>query len=360
VTWHLQVLAEPLLYRRITLRGSAGVLALCNTFLTFGFADNSPARWVRSIVIEFGTGRFVDDIGPPDLVIPLTTLVTYASKLVEFELLKRSMPPSVLAVLQHPGRSRLTHLGIRLSRDYPTTITHVSVFQDLQELRLWLPNCDGETLPLIAADASPWVLPRLAELRVHVQDASDIDMEQLLGFLSRCSFVGLLRFSWINLGETDEWNTHALVEFLCINPTITDLRLRVVDDESNPLLEILSVTICPCVTVIAPEVDVFALHNPLSPQIRELVLESCAESDYWVWYLLDFILKYLRETDSLRRIVIAKWTKNGTFGWHDERSFNDDFLVVGRLATYGLKLRRKGVVLLDGYGMEMLLQLAPP
>jgi hypothetical protein len=335
-------------------------LALSNTFLTFGFADNSPARWVRSIVIEFGTYRSCDDIGPPDLVSPLTTLASYASKLVEFELLKRPMPPGVLAVLQYPGRSRLARLGITLSGDYPTTIAHVSGFQYLQELHLWLPNCNGETKPFIAADASPWVLPRLAELRVHVQNAGDIDMQQLLGFLSRCSFEGLLCFSWINLDWTGGWDPQALTEFLQHNASITDLRLRIFDFATDPIIPVLSCAAYPRVTAIGPGTESEFWDNPLSPHTRELILETESENEDGVWDLLDAILQYHRDTDSLRRIVIAKWTTDGTFGWHDERSSNDEFLVLGRLATYGLKLRRKGIALLDGYGMELLAQLTPP
>jgi hypothetical protein len=367
MTWILQALAEPLLYRRIALRKSSDVLALAEVFVNFGFAGDSPARWVRSVVIEFDVYRFVDDIGPPDLVSPLTTLVTYATNLVEFELLKRPMPPSVLAVLQYPGRSRLARLGTTLIVGFPSTIAHVSGFRDLQELHLWLPNRGDETLPLIAADASPWAFPRLAELRVHLQDFIGIHAQQLLAFLSRCSFVGLLHFSWINLDWTEAWDAHALTEFLQRNPTITDLRLRVMDSTTDAMAEVLSHTACPRVTVIGTGPEFNLTYNPLSARIQELILDCDLDTeseslDEWVyggWILLDAILQYHRDTDSLRRIVIAKLTKDGTFGWLDVRKSGAEYLVAGKLATYAPRLRLKGIALLDGYGMELLIQLAP-
>jgi hypothetical protein len=343
------------------------VLALADIFVNFGFAGDSPARWARSIVIEFGTYRFVDDIGPPDLVSPLTTLVTYATNLVEFGLLNRPMPPSVLAVLQHPGRSRLAHLGTTLIVGFPSTIAHVSGFKDLQELHLWLPIRDDETLPLVAADASPWVFPRLAKLRVHIEESSAIHMQQLLNFLSRCSFVGLLHFSWINLDSTDAWSTYALTEFLQHNPTITDLRLRVMDNETNAITEVLSCVACPRVTVIEPGIDSGPPFTGLSPQIQELILECHVEGqndqiDEWVyglWILLEAILEHHRDADSLRRVVIAKLSEDRTFRWLDNmRNSNAELFAVGKLATYVPRFRLKGIALLDRYGMELFAQLA--
>jgi hypothetical protein len=356
-----------LLYRRLALRKSSDVLALADIFVNFGFAGNSPARWARSIVIEFGTYRYVDDIGPPDLVSPLTTLVTYATNLVEFELLNRPMPPSVLAVLQHPGRPRLAHLGTTLIVGFPSTLAHVSGFKDLQKLHLWLPTGDDETLPLIAADASPWVFPRLAELRVHLQHSSEIHMDQLLGFLSRCSFVGLLHFSWIKFGWSDSWSTDALIEFLQHNATITDLRLCIIHPGANSISEVLSCVACPRVTVIGPGIDSGPPFTGLSPRIQELILECHVEVhkdqiDDWVdglWILLEAILEHHRDADSLRRIVIAKLSEDRTFRWLDTmRNSYAELFAVGELTTYVSRFRLKGIALLDGYGMELFAQLA--
>jgi hypothetical protein len=360
VTWHSQALAEPLLYRRITLRDSAGDLALSNTFLTFGFADNSPARWVRSIVID----RFVDDTGPPDLVGPLTTLATYASKLVEFGLLKRPMPPSVLAVLQHPGRSQLTYLGLPLAINRHSTLEHVSRFCHLRDLQLWLYESEDDIKEI---SAPAWSFPCLTDLRVHIAECNSGDEQQLLGFLVRCSFPALQSFSWLNYTWCDGWEPHALTQFLRHNPTLTDLCLSIIDITEPPLAplaRVLADAACPRVTLIGPCVAHTLPDNPLSTRVQELVLHCHWESltEEWVlglWQLLDAVLEHHRDTDALRRIVIAKITEDEAFGWLDARQSDDEVIIAGKLATYIPRFRQKGVAMLDGHGLELQLQRPP-
>jgi hypothetical protein len=204
VTSILQALAKPLLYLHITLQHRPAVLALADTFVAFGFADETPARWTRSFLIGS------HESGPSELedLNALIALVTYATGLIDFSMTRRSIPPSVLAVLQHPGRSKLKHLGAGLCINVPSTVRHISRFHGLQELRLWLPKIDNVD-ELIEDNTAAWTLPCLAVLDVRLED-SDLSHEQeLLGSLVRCPFARLTCFSWINFDFVAPWETQA-------------------------------------------------------------------------------------------------------------------------------------------------------
>jgi hypothetical protein len=274
------------------------------------------------------------------------------------------MPPSVLAVLQHPGRSQLKHLGAALCIDVPSQIRHISRFHGLQELRLWLPKIDNVD-ELIEDHTPAWTLPCLAVLDVRLED-SDLEHEQeLLRFLVRCSFARPIHFSWINFDFVAQWETPALTDFLRRNLVLAHLNLRIIDTEGPALVQVLTETACPRVELIGPYLAEKPSETPLSPRIEELVLDCHWEGGFheeWVpgvWRLLDAILQYHRDADALRQIMISHIAEEGSFGWLDDRGSNDEALTASKLASYVPKFRQKGIALLDGHGMALHVQHPP-
>jgi hypothetical protein len=354
-----QVLARPLLYRHIILQDQSSVLALADIFGALGFADNTPARWTRSLAIEGPS--FTSNHSP--FFVALTVFIVYATGLTVLDTRNRPVPSSVLAALQHPGRSPLRHLGIALYTEVPSTLSHISRFHQLRKLHLWLPmGDDRETL--IQADAPAWTLPLLEELDVSIEEATSRHEQELLGFFVRCSFSGLRRFAWINSDSLSQWETETLAQLLDRNLTLTQLHLRLVDQTDLALARVLPHAACPHVTLIDPYLADQLEENPLSPCIEELVLVCHWERGFpenWmvgVWCLLDAILQYHREENALSRIVISK-ISGRSFGWLDDGNSDEETLTARSLATYIPELRERGIALLDGNGMELHLQRPP-
>jgi hypothetical protein len=362
MTFVLQKIAEPLLYRHIVLPTTSGVEALADRLVASGFTETSPARWIRSLSISC-RGSY-DHLGLPEVVSALTMLSIYATGLLRFEVSEGAVPLTVLALLQHPGRAQLTHIGLPLAINRHNMLEHVSRFRHLRDLRLWLfPS--GVNHPEISALA--WSFSYLTDLRVHIDDFVNFEEQQLLGFLVLCSFPALRFFSWLNDDWCDGWEPDGLTQFLRHNPTITDLCLSIIDIKEAPLAplaRVLADAACPRVTIIGPFVAHTLPDNPLSNRVQELVLH-CHWGDIpeeWVsglWRLLDAVLQHHRDTDALRRIVIAKITEHEAFGWLDARKSDGQVIIAGKLATYIPRFRQKGIGMLDGHGLELQLQRPP-
>jgi hypothetical protein len=340
----------PLLYRRITLQGLAQMRALADVLLAFGLAQNSPARWTRSLSIaECDRAENL-----PGYLGALTVLLIHVTGLVEFEMITQDAAPMALSLLQHSGRSQITRLSFALDVKSPHLFILASRFHNLQELQLQLHQRDHTTTSFKKA---AWTLPRLVDLCVNVDShAERIDKEALLRFFSRCSFPGLRRFSWVNidpLADTDE--SQALGEFLRLQPS-ADLVLNVAE-----IAVALPHAACARVTLIDPWLPGDVTEFSLSLRTTELVLDCYWEGNFeqsmpGLWRLLDAILQQSREAHALRRIVIAKIGNEGSFGWLDERQSNDEAYMAEGLATYVPRFRRQGIGLLDGHGMELGVQ----
>jgi hypothetical protein len=342
----------PLLYRRIALQGLAQMRALADVLLAYGLAQDSPARWTRSLSIaECDRAENL-----PGYLGALTVLLIHATDLVEFEMVTQDAAPMALSLLQHSGRSQITRLSFALNVKSPHLFILASRFHNLQELQLQLHQRDHTTTSFKKA---AWTLPRLVDLRVEVDSHAvvRIDKEALLRFFSRCSFPGLRRFSWANIdhwADTDE--SEALGEFLRLQPSVTDLVLNVTENEVA-----LPHAACARVTLIDPLWPGYVTKCSLSPRTTELVLDCNWEGNFEqsmpeLWRLLDAILQQRREAHALRRIVIAKIGNEGSFGWLDERQSKDEAHMAEVLATYVPRFRRQGIGLLDGHGMELGVQ----
>jgi hypothetical protein len=336
-----------LLYRRITLQRVTQMRALADVLLALGSVHHAPTRWTRSLTI-------FDCAHPNDLpgyLGALTVLLLHMTGLVKFEMTTQAGSPMALSLLEYSGRSRLTHLKFALDVYSLELFILASRFHNLQELQLHLHESDNIVTEV---ETAAWTLPHLADLRVLVKYA---ESKALFRFFSRCSFPSLRRFSWINSDDSmDTGDTRALAEFLLLHPSVTELEL---DVEHFALA--LPHAACIRVILIDPWLPDGLAEFSLSPDIAELVLD-CYWEGYFkdsvpgLWRLLEAILDQRRDTDALQRIVIAKITKEGSFGWHDQRQSDDEVYMAEILATYVPKFKRQGIILLDGHGMELDIQ----
>jgi hypothetical protein len=339
-----------LLYRRITLQRVAQMRALADVLLALGSVHHAPTRWTRSLTIS--ECELATDL--PAYLGALAVLLLHMTGLVEFEMTTQAGSPMALSLLHYSGCSRLTRLKFALDVHSPEVFILASRFHNLQELQLQLHESDNIVTEV---ETAAWTLPRLADLRVQVEYAESVDKEALFRFFSRCSFPSLRRFSWINSDDSmDTGETRALAEFLRLHPSVTNLELDVED-----VALALPHAACARVTLIDPWLPHGLAEFSLSPRIAELVLH-CYWEGYFkesvpgLWRFLDAILDQKRDTDALHRIAIAKITKEGSFGWHDQRRSDDEVYMAEILATYVPKLKRQGIILLDGHGMELDIQ----
>jgi hypothetical protein len=339
-----------LLYRRITLQRITQMRALADVLLTLGSVYRAPTRWTRSLTI-FECGLSTD---LPGYLGALAVLLLHMTGLVEFDMTTRAGSSMALSLLQYSGRSRLARLKFAVDVHSPELFILASRFHNLQELQLQLHESDNMVTEV---ETPAWTLPRLADLRVQVEYAEHIDKEALFRFFSRCNLPSLRRFSWINSDDSmDTGETSALAEFLLLHPSVTELELDVED-----VALALPHAACVRVILIDPWLPLGLAELSLSPRIAELVLD-CYWEGYFkdsvpgLWRFLDAILDQKRDTDALHRIAIAKITKEGSFGWHDQRHSDDEVHMAETLATYVPKLKRQGIILLDGHGIELDIQ----
>jgi hypothetical protein len=347
-----QTLADPLFYRFMLFRGphSKWAAEVAYALAREEYGSAFIARWTRGIDISL----YSNPAGSPSAYKDdLAAILSHATRLESLWVVDAAATVAMVSSLKVSASTSLRVLDIWLGSQYRTILSYIGAFQVLETLSLsfgfetgaeWGPVEDN------TLESTPeWRFGRLRDLTLDLETwESSTSIRRLFRFMLRCELPSLQKVT-INCNYLEPEDASEVRLFFELHTGLSECTLHTntsVMDVLAPVLVVdcLSLSVFPTSTSLLQfAARTHRLH------LVEFVME--VEQDE-LWELLEVLVTAPAASLQLKRLQLdLGFAVGGDFTWDSEASGIAS--KIGKLLVWAIKLRQRGILLLDNKGMTV-------